>query len=177
MSIYRAAPELNRLGPPVPVWFRRALKRIDKSLVVQFRPPRSEQHPRGVDPTKFPYGSLEICKKIGRSNVLHPFTIWSLADDKGRPAPPGVDSIRLIKRAYDLKRSAGHLDQMEKELDRYFLMEKKARAAASKEKLVEAVRGYCQVLLKNERQWNHKIYLRRETMEKAIPSLGGSVAE
>lgn len=174
MSIYRAAPELNRLGPPVPVWFRKALKKIDKQLVVQFRPPRSAEHPRGVDPTKFPLGSLEICKKIGRSNILHPFTVWSLADDKGRPAPPGPDSLRLIKRAYSLKRSAGNLEAMEREMDKYFIMEKRARAAKSKEKLIEAVKGYCQVLLRNERQWNHKVYLRRESMDKA---LGGSTTE
>lgn len=167
-SIYRASPELNRLGPIVPVWFKKALAKIDKSLVVQYRPPRSYEHPRGVDPTKFPYGCLDICKKIGRSNVLHPYVVWSLADNKGNPASPGPDSIRLIKRAYALKRSAGNLDAMEREMDRYFLMEKKARAAKSQEKLREAVAGYCKVLLKNERQWNHRVYLRREATEKAL---------
>lgn len=169
-SLYRVSPELNRLGPVVPVWFKKALAKVDKNLVIQFRPPRSENHPRGVNPVQFPRGALEICKRIGKSGLLHPYTVWSLADAQGKPAPPGPDTLRLIKRAYALKRSAGNLEAMERELDKYFIMEKRARASKSKEKLMEAIKGYCSVLMRNERQWNHRVYLRRETPKEGSPT-------
>lgn len=152
-------PDWNRQGPSVPLWFRRSLTRIDPRLTLQFIPPRSEREPKGVDPTMCPTGCWNICRRLPRSKLLHPIAVWSLTDMDGRFAPPGPDTIQMIRLAYVFHRK-GRTFQLEEELDsalqrwnmtnRIAPSEKKFRDRTAK--LTSIVCG---------RQWDNRVHLKR----------------
>ena len=107
----------NALGPKLPPWFRRRLKRIDPKLVLQFMPPRWFT-PGGADPAQYPFGVWAICRRLpGTTGWLLKKWVWNLADQHGRYQDPGMDTIEIIRMARDLARSGQH-DVLEREFGR-----------------------------------------------------------
>lgn len=89
----------NALGPPLPLWFKAAVKRVDKRLVLQFIPPRSID-PQGVPSGMFPWGVWYICGRIPRCpDWITKRAIFTLADDSGVPVPPTWDIIKVLREA------------------------------------------------------------------------------
>lgn len=165
---FRSRPEWNRQGPPVSLWFRKQLKRIDPKLTLQFFPVRSTRNPRGVPPNLFPGGIWDICIRLPRSGYLSPVAVWSLVDSRGNFAPPGADTVHLLKKAYALHRNR-QTERFEAEMDRSILAAKRARASQSKDAMVNAMSGYLSVTMRNRRQWENRIQvpaLRREVKER-----------
>lgn len=109
----RRRPDWNHLGPPLPLWFKAAVKRVDRRLVLQFIPPRSID-PEGVPSAMFPLGVWYICGKIPRSpGWLTKRAIFALADEQGNPVHPTWDIIKLLREAkWDRRREgASRLEQ------------------------------------------------------------------
>lgn len=165
---FRPRPEWNRLGPPVSLWFRKQLERIDPKLVLQFLPVRSMKNPRGVPPNLFPGGVWDICIRLPRSGYLSPVAVWSLVDAEGNFAPPGADTVHLIKKAYAFHRNQ-QTERFEAEMDRSIQNLKRSRASESKNVMVQCMSEYMKVSMWNRRQWGNRIQvpaLRREVKEK-----------
>lgn len=149
----------NRQGPSVPLWFRRSLTRLDPLLTLQFIPPRSEKEPNGVDLTMCPTGCWNICRRLPRSRLLHPLAVWSLTDIHGRFAPPGPDTMHLLRLAYVYHR-AGRTFQLEEELDsalQKWNMEH--RTDPSQKKYRERTAKLASIAC--GRQWNNRVHLKR----------------
>lgn len=149
----------NRRGPYVPLWFRLQLKKLDKKFVLQFLPPRSERDPRGVDPGIYPHGVWDVCVRLPRSGMLHPRVVWSLADTEGNYSPPGPDTVRLLRAALYFQK-VNRVEEIEEMMDQALVAAQKARAAEYKNNFMNAMQKCCS--LKCTRQWNNRVYLRRE---------------
>lgn len=86
----------NALGVPLPLWFRRSLRRIDRRLTVQYMPPATVD-PAGVNPAHFPYGLWTVCRKMPRTGWLHSRWVMGLFDEKtGRPRQPRRSDLAAI---------------------------------------------------------------------------------
>ena len=159
-TLLRVNPAWNRLGPHVPLWFRRRLKELDPRLFLQFLPPRSARHPRGVTPGIYPRGVWDICRRLPRSRWLHPIAVWSLADSMGNYAAPGIDTLRMLKLAVKYRRQ-GLARRLEDAMDKTLVQLKIAKADRSSAQLHKALARYCSI--KGRRQWTNRVSLRRET--------------
>lgn len=155
-SVYHPRPEWNRLGPTVPLWFRQAIKRIDPDLTLQFIPPTTVDC-RGVSSDIYPNGIWDVCKRLPRSGFLHPHTVVSLSDSRGRFCQPTPRLVKLLRIAYAFKRR-GEIHRMETMVDRSLDEIKKARSAKSMTKLRRAIAEYMSVV--GTRQWTNRVYLR-----------------
>lgn len=167
-ELFRPRPEWNRQGPPVSLWFRKRIKQIDSRLTLQFIPVRSTRNPRGVPPNLFPGGVWDVCIWLPQSGYLSPVAVWSLVDSGGNFASPGADTVRLLRKAYALKRNQ-QSQRLEAELDRSLLDCKRAQAAKSQNAMVNAMSSYLSVSMRDRRQWENRIRvpaLRREAKEK-----------
>lgn len=89
----RPRPDWNRLGLPIPGWFRREMRRVDPRLVLQFIPPR-RLDPAGIDNPEFPDGTWVVCRKLRHTGLLH--KRWSLHFER-----PTREHIRMLRRARD----------------------------------------------------------------------------
>jgi hypothetical protein len=157
----------NRLGPPVPSWFRRRIRKIDSRLTLQFHPAQSALHPRGVPAEFYPKGVWDVCIKLPQSGYLSPVAVWSLVDNFGRFAPPGADTVRLLQKAYAHRRNRTSW-KLERMMDSALQECQRARELRSKEAMVNAMASYASVYFHNQRQWENRISvpaLRRETEE------------
>lgn len=162
LKVMPARDDWNRLGPFIPPWFRKALKNIDPTLVLQFIPPVSMVGPGGTSPTTLPLGAWQICRRM-RNGWLHKLAIWSLVDRNGNYAPPGQDTLRLLRFARNLwKHRQFHKmeEMMEESIDRI----QKAQAAKSKEKLVEEMHRF--LSLQGQRQFKNRTFVRSEDSQK-----------
>lgn len=169
-DLFRPKPEWNRQGPPVSLWFRKQLKKIDPRLTLQFLPVRSLRNPRGVPPNLFPGGVWDICIRLPKSGYLSPVAVWSLVDSEGNFAPPGADTVRLLKKAYAFKRNQ-QMHRLEVEMDRSILNMKKAKESASRDEMVNSMSSYIKVSMQNRRQWANRIQvpaLRREVSKEKV---------
>lgn len=147
----------------MPLWFRRRLGKIDKRLVLQYLPPRSLREPRGVNPEVYPNGVWDVCRKI-KGGRLHPVAVWSLADDQGNYAPPRMDTIRLLHRAYGYHRM-NRMDKMYRMLEDALEECRLAKIARSKERMMVAMDRYLKVF--GERQFQNRVFMRREVPKEA----------
>lgn len=105
-------PHWNRMGPPLPAWFRRRIRRIDPQLVMQFLPP-STQVARGSNPMVYPDGVWAICRRMRRTRFLFKTWVYALRDADGKYAPPDMKLVRMIRVAHNMWRSGGGNDLME----------------------------------------------------------------
>lgn len=125
----------NKLGPPLPTWFRMGIKRIDKRLVLQFVPPRSESIPEGVDPILFPNGVWYICGRMRHSrNWISKRAVYTLTGPDGKPCMPSRNLLAVLRHAKKMRRQ-GRLDALEREYEKKTAAMAKASKEASKLRL------------------------------------------
>lgn len=135
-------PRWNSMGPRLPCWFRKQLKRVDKSLHLQFMVP-SYVHPDGVAPSQYPLGVWIVSKALKRTGwlLLHSRWTWSLSrpmqcsDGMWRDFHriPTRSDIKILRLARDLKRRGKDM-QLEEEFDESCRALQRERVAASREK-------------------------------------------
>lgn len=156
----------NRMGPHVPVWFQRRLRRIDPHLVLQFTPPRCPEKDqwRGVPANIYPHGVWDVCYKLPLTGALHPVAVWSLADSNGNFALPGCDTLKLLRTAVYLhrKRQGRKLEAM---MDRAMKHAQSLKASDSTARVHNAYQRLYS--LQGRRQWNNRVYMRREAPHEA----------
>ncbi len=141
-SIMEPRPDWNSQGPRLPPWFRLALERIDKRLVLQFMPCQTELSNEGVDPNQFPYGVWVICRKMRSSGWLCKRWIWSLSDKRGQYQEPGSDTIEMLRMSRDLWRR-GDIDVLERRMEEAIEEVKAERVRNSKELSRQKVEELC----------------------------------
>jgi len=164
----RANPAWNRMGPPVPCWFRRKLREISPNLTLQFIPPMSDgTNWRGVNPVIYPNGVWDVCNKLKKTGYLHPVAVWSLADSNGNFAPPGMDTVKLLRTALRVCRK-GQVAKLERAMDASILEINKARQAKAETRLHNALQRYSGRFM--DRQWQNRVYMRREVPESEVLS-------
>jgi len=144
-------------APYVPAWFRRRLKRIDKRLTLRYFPPASPTQ-KGVPAHIYPNGVWDIANCLP-SGKLHPVAVWSLADDQGNYAPPGVDTLNLIRQAMYLRKK-NQMVKLEQAFEDVMEEARVAHAARSKEGLQEALEKFAS--LRFGRQWNNRVSMSRK---------------
>lgn len=160
-TFLRVNPAWNALGRRyLSARFR---KRFDalfgkQGFVLQFMPPRSLLHLRGVNPDVYPLGVWDVCKRLPRSGFLHPRVVWSLADTEGRPSPPGSDTLRLVRTALFLQRN-DRVEKIEETIDNSIQRIKRAGAEENEAAMRAMLRRYCSAY--GTRQWTHKVSMRR----------------
>ena len=154
----------NRIGPRIPLWFRRRLKRIDPLLVLQYMPPRTLVGRDGVHESIYPEGVWIITRALKRCGwlYLHKTWTWSLtqswkdADGQIREyhRPPTNEDIKVIRASRDLwRRQRQH--EMSESLDRYFENVSGKLRSRSRDMKVERNR---KILSSNgERQWGNRV--------------------
>lgn len=158
-GLLKPDPVWNRLGPPIPLWFRRQLRWIDKDLMLQFVPPRGYISERGVNPEIHPYGVWNIGKLLPRTRFLNPCVVWSLTDMYGRYSPPQPATIKLIRTAYNLQ-CHNRIHELERLLDESLVQINRAREDRSVAKLRDAIQKYCSVTM--GRQWENRVLFGRK---------------
>jgi len=131
-------PEWNAIGPRLPLWFTKRLKRIDAQLTLQYMPPRSSRHPDGVDPTLLPSGAWVICRRMPRTGWLFKQWVYSLADAKGNTVMPTMDLLKMINMAYRLWRR-GKGTEMERMLDDAISNTRRDQAEKSRAPLIRYI--------------------------------------
>jgi len=156
VNIMSVEPGWNALGPPVPLWFRSALRRLDRTLQLQFIPP-STVHPKGMPSDKFPYGGWQICRRMKRSGWLHKLAVWSLMDRFGRYSPPGPDTIKILRLCKNLW-NHNKFSVLSDELDRVCSDMKQQRADASYEELIDKMGKF--MSLQGNRQFSNRVFHR-----------------
>ena len=159
-SMRKINPAWNKLGPPIPCWFRVKMKAIDPRLILQFTPPQCKlTNFKGVPRNIYPYGVWDICYKIPKTNYLHSVAVWSLADMNGLPALPGMDTVKLLRLAVRLHRSR-QTEKLERAMSFAIQEWNTARAKDSKDELHSAIRKFCSLFM--GRQWQNRLSMRRE---------------
>ena len=158
LPLFKARPDWNKRGPPVSIWFRRNLKRIDPKLTLQFIPPRSQEDPRGLSLEMFPSGAWFICRRLRQSRLLHPKAVWSLVDAHGNPADPGPDTLRLLRLSLFLD-SRGLGTKLEDEMDRCLGEMNSLRETRSHSRLMEALTRFTSRW--GDRQFTNRIFMKR----------------
>lgn len=127
----------NRGAPPLPLWFRLALKRIDHRLVLQFIPPRTAERPDGV-PSKWQDGAWYICASIPNSQWITRRAIFVLVDDNGRYLPPDRELIRVLRKARQARRR-NQIDLLEKQYEESIDLLMKSREEKSRAELLDSI--------------------------------------
>jgi hypothetical protein len=136
-------PDWNCQGPRLPAWFRKALKKVNPKLCMQFIPPRRMFEDRGTNPERYPHGVWTICRKPFRtSRLMFKRWTWNLSDSFGRYQPPGRDTITFLRLAEKLHRSNDG-DVLEDEFMRTLDELNTARTEKSREELAKLVADLC----------------------------------
>lgn len=156
VNVMAVNPGWNHLGPPIPLWFRSALRRLDSTLQLQFIPP-STVHPRGMPAEKYPYGGWQICRRMKKTGWLHKLAVWSLMDRFGRYSPPGPDTIRILRLCRNLWNHR-KFTVLSDELDRVCSRMKKQREDASYEELMDNMGKF--MSLQGNRQFSNRVFHR-----------------
>lgn len=108
----------NAQGPHVPPWFRRALKRIDPLLVLQFLPPVAPTSTEGVDRRLFPNGVLMIGRRLRRSKMIQKRWVYGITGRKEDAyCQPSRAVLRMVKRARNAWRQ-NRMDHLAETIDR-----------------------------------------------------------
>lgn len=137
-------PDWNSSGPRLPAWFRLALSRVDRRLVLQFIPPKLAGCTEGVDPYQFPRGVWTICRLMRGTGWLLKRWIWSLSDARGNYQEPGPDTIELLRMARDLWRR-DCVDHLERRMDDCIESVKSDRVRNNKDELRAYMARLCRV--------------------------------
>jgi hypothetical protein len=154
-TFLRIRPDWNRMGPPVPLWFR---KRVEKlGFTLQFIPPRSIYHPRGVNPDMYPGGVWDICKRLRRSKFLHPRVVFSLADSGGNYVRPCMETWRILRYALYLQRM-NRMEELEDMMDRSIADYQQAIAGGERERFHNCMQKFCSLHM--GRQWQNRVRIR-----------------
>lgn len=146
----------NHMGPAVPCWFRRKLKKLNPRLKLQFQPVRSSAEPRGVNPDMAPHGVWNICNVLRLSRRLHPLVAWSLLDIYGQPQAPSADTIHVLRTAMHLRRQ-NKMDEMERQVEQVMNKMLEEREQASFQGMVNHMKKFCSKYM--GRQWENRIFL------------------
>lgn len=150
----------QRGAPPVPLWFRRQLFLIDPNWILIFHPPSRPDCPGGgVDPRIYPLGMWGIHERLPMSNVILPTSFWSMTDFYGNPAPPGPDTIRVLRAARRASK-AKQMGKMRAMLDASLAEYNKARVTHCREIAREAMRKI--MARRNEAQWTNRVFIRTD---------------
>lgn len=147
------------MGPFVPIWFRKRLRQLDPSWVLQYIPPASDTLLEGVDPLQFPNGCWDICVRIKGTDFLHPRAVWSLSDSEGNYAPPGPDTVKMLQVAKDLH-AKGQMERMEQLCADTIRGVNNARERDAREALQDVLYRYLGVV--GSRQFSNRVYMRRD---------------
>jgi len=151
------------MGPPLPCWFVKRLKRLDPRLVLQFTPPKSDRTDwKGVSPAIYPNGIWDICNKLRKTGFLHPVAVWSLTDSNGNFAQPGMDTIKLLRTALRICRKGG-INKLERQMDASIREINKAHEAKSITRLHNALQRHSSQF--DGRQWSNRVCMRREALK------------
>lgn len=155
--------------PPVPCWFKLAIRRINPRWVLVFRPPR-RPNIRGVNPNVYPQGVWDVCTRLHRSRALHPHVTLSLADLHGNYLRPGPYTLRLLRiaRDYHRRRQTGKLEQA---ADAAWLRMRNERARNSEEGMRRSMARFCSLYF--GRQWNNRVVVSvkaKEQMSGGVPA-------
>lgn len=156
VNVMPVRPDWNSLGPPVPLWFRSALRRLDPTLQLQFIPPSSVCSD-GMQVEKYPYGGWQICRRMKKTGWLHKLAVWSLMDRMGRYSPPGPDTIRILRLCKNLWNHR-QFTTLSDELDRTCARMKKQKADESFESLCVDMDKFMR--LQGKRQFSNRVFHR-----------------
>ena len=89
----------NRIGPPLPLWFKLAVKAVDSRLVFQYIPPNTIDI-NGLDYARFPHGAWYICGKLRRSKEwITKRAMYLMVDEHGKPSMPTYKLVKLLRLA------------------------------------------------------------------------------
>lgn len=127
-------PDWNAVGPHLPFWFKRQLKKLDKRFVLQFIPPYPVLGSK-LTPALFPFGCWVICRKLSRTGWLHNRWVMSLSDEFGNPARPTPDSIAMLRLAKNLWRRS-QADRLDDEFDRSMRAVEAAQSQESRDQML-----------------------------------------
>lgn len=134
----RSRPDWNRMGPPLPLWFRRRLARLDDKLVLQYIPPKTRDG-GGVNPSVFPKGVWYICGKMKHGKKwISKRAVFALVDGSGNPVRPTYDLIRIL-RAAKAERRSQQASVLEEQFERSLEYAANEKDVAAREKLMERV--------------------------------------
>ena len=158
----------NNQGPHIPLWFRAKLKQIDKDIVVQFIPPRSEKNPRGCNPASHPNGVWDVCKRLAGSHWLHPRAVFSLVDLHGQFSMPTPKTLRLIRSCWYAHRN-NDMARIERVMEDSLRMFNRARAEKSRDRMREALSRFASNAF--SRQWQNRVSLNQSEKEQSIEQL------
>ena len=144
-SFMRRQPLWNRMAPPLPLWFRLALKRVDSRLTLQYIPPKSKDR-RGCPEQSYPEGVWCVCAKLRRNpDWVSKRAVFALADPQGRPLAPTRRLLRLLRVARNDRRQRG-IDRLERATEGAIEAIGCRREAASKEILLERIENNLRTL-------------------------------
>lgn len=159
-----ARHDWNSMGPPVPPWFRKQLKLVDPTLVLQFVPPDTLDR-NGMNSKYYPSGGWQICRKLPRTGFLHKVVVWSLLDREGYPAPPGPDTIKLLRLARNMWRHHDYLT-MEETMDKAMQDAVRAKARNAKEDLMKSMNDCLSVM--DTRQFTNRVFIRGNDLKAIV---------
>jgi len=127
----------NRMGFPLPAWFRRRLKRIDPKLTLQYIPP-SDADPRGCNRYEYPAGIWAICHRLRRTGFLHKRWTFALVDRSGNYRPPDGFLCKLLVYARNCWRR-GEVTKLEEWFDKAIEATRREKRARSRESLLNGI--------------------------------------
>jgi len=169
LNVMPERPEWNKLGPPVPLWFKLQLKRLDPTLHLQFLPPSNWVEPglcrHAMNWLEFPLGGWQICRKLKRVGWLHRLCVWSLMDRFGRYTPPDWETVVVLRYARNLWRN-GLFTKLEDDLDETLTRIQKNKADASFDALLDALDKF--VALQGRREFTNRVF-----HKGGVPTSGG----
>lgn len=128
----------NALGPKLPHWFVRRLEMIDPQLRMQFIPVQSSRNPDGLNPLVCPSGAWIVCRRLRRTRWLFKRWVYSMCDSAGKPVPPSMDMLRLIRLAHRMWRR-GQGQAIEDVFDKTLCDFQKERASESRKQLAQRI--------------------------------------
>lgn len=154
----------NSWGPKVPPWFLRKLRHIDPALTLQYVPPNTLD-PQGMNASQYPYGGWQICRKLPRTGWLHKVVVWSLVDKAGFPAPPGPDTVKILRMARQMWRHHDH-SRMQDMLEDSIKQAQRAKAEKSEDALYESLETCLSIL--GHRQFSNRVFTRSPKLAQEI---------
>ena len=129
----------NRMGHKLPLWFRLAIRRIDRRLCLQFIPPKSKVGKNGVSDAQFPHGVWYICSKLKNNpRWLGKRAVYVLVDEDGKPTMPDRDLLKLLRFQKQARKTVG-ANVLEDAFTKAAVNLDKAESRRSREALYSAV--------------------------------------
>jgi len=146
-------PDWNRCGPHVSTWFKRRLKRFDKSLVLQYIPPNT--HPASdhncMNAEQYPQGGWQICRRM-KNGWLHKLAVFSLTDRYGRFCHPNPETFKIL--AYCRKQWRDQkFEQMQDMMENSMKAMKRAAMSQTREDLMQSMQDF-QTCMGNKQHHN-----------------------